>query len=97
MDSAVGPERLHAYVSGRVQGVFFRRFVCREATGFGLTGVVRNLRDGRVEVVAEGDREVLERLVGRLHDGSAESDVRGVEVEWGEATGRFGGFRVDYE
>lgn len=69
-------------VSGRVQGVAFRFFVLREAAALGLAGWVRNLPDGRVEVLAEGDPALLEALGGRLWQGPPHALVNGVaEVE----------------
>lgn len=88
--------RLHAYVNGRVQGVFFRDFACSEGQSLGLTGWVKNLRDGRVEVVAEGERENLEKLVEKLGEGSPGSRVRNVEVVWEEFLGEFQEFRITW-
>ncbi len=87
---------LHAVVAGLVQGVFFRRFVFREATTLGLHGRVRNLFDGRVEVEAEGDRQKLEQLVQRLHKGPTGAQVADVATEWAEYRGAYGEFQVDY-
>lgn len=86
--------RLHAYVEGRVQGVGFRHFVMTSAGELGLTGWVRNLRDGRVEVTAEGDRPALEQLLERLHRGPVSAGVRGVDERWGNYQDEFTGFRV---
>jgi acylphosphatase len=90
------PAYLHAVVSGLVQGVFYRRFVLREATGLGLRGRVRNLPEGRVEVEAEGERQQLDRLVTRLHQGPPGAQVAGVATEWSEHRGEYRDFRVDY-
>ena len=101
------PIRLHAFVSGQVQGVFFRAFVQREATELGLRGMVRNLDDGRVEVVAEGSWEQLEALIRRLHKGPSGALVRDVEVRWErrpfesganrfEGSGASEAFRIEY-
>ena len=88
---------LSATVHGRVQGVFFRSFASRHARALGLTGYVRNLPRGRaVEVVAEGEREKLEELIGHLRDGPPGARVDGVEVVWSEYTGRFPRFEVRY-
>ncbi len=88
--------RLHAYVSGRVQGVFFRDFTQTEAIYLGLTGWVKNLWDGRVEVVAEGEKEDLEKLLEKLKKGPPGARVRDVEVVWGEYTGEFRDFRITW-
>lgn len=88
--------RLHAIVSGRVQGVNFRYYTVRTAKRHGLTGWVANRRDGKVEVIAEGARRALQKLEDFLHDGSPAARVRDVDVEWKSATGEFGDFRVKY-
>lgn len=85
-------QRLHARVTGRVQGVGFRYYVVTEAAGLGLTGWVRNRRDGSVEVVAEGERGKLTVLVQSLERGSRSSIVNDVFTEWLDATGEFQGF-----
>jgi len=87
---------LQALVSGRVQGVFFRSFVEIKAGELGLTGYVRNLRDGRVEVRAEGERQRLDKLVGYLKAGPPAAKVDEVVVTWGDYSGLFTGFEVSY-
>ncbi len=86
--------RLHAFVEGVVQGVGFRFFVQQRAAALGVRGWVRNLWDGRVEVLAEGERAALETLLGDLRRGPRAAHVRGVNFEWGAATGEFSGFHV---
>lgn len=89
--------RLHAWVAGHVQGVGFRYWTRRVATGLRLRGVARNLADGRVEVVVEGAREACEALLHALEgtDGSnAPGQVRGVTHCWSEPAGEPDGFRV---
>ena len=73
-------ERLLARVSGRVQMVMFRDFVCRSGRSLGLVGSAQNCSDGTVEVIAEGEKSKLEELVKKLHRGSFLSRVKGVEV-----------------
>jgi acylphosphatase len=87
-------KRMHAYVSGIVQGVFFRSFVQEIAIELGLTGFVRNLRDGRVEVVAEGPVEKLETLEKELWRGPPFAVVDNVEVSYHPPTGEFRGFVI---
>lgn len=87
-------QRLHAFVRGYVQGVGFRHFTMRTAGDLGLEGWVRNLRDGRVEVVAEGRKSRLEEFTNALRRGPVSADVKAVETEWREATGEFKGFTV---
>lgn len=76
--------RLTALISGQVQGVGYREFVRRNALDLQLAGYTENLDDGRVEVVAEGDREDLELLLVRLRMGPTHADVEEIEVSWGE-------------
>lgn len=84
--------RARTLVSGRVQGVFFRAAVAETAEEAGLTGFVRNLRDGRVEAVFEGDKETVQRLIDWCHEGPPSARVDSVEVFWEAATGEFTGF-----
>ena len=86
--------RAHIFISGRVQGVFFRDHTQRWASQLNLTGWVRNLGDGRVEAVAEGEKPGLEGLIGRLQEGPPLSRVDHVEVNWEEYQGGFSDFRV---
>ncbi len=85
-----------ATVRGRVQGVFFRASVIRRARELGLTGYVRNLHDGSVEVHAEGDKQRLERLVDYLQVGPPGARVREVETKWSDYTGDYTGFSIEY-
>ena len=87
---------LQATVYGRVQGVFFRAFVSRCARELGLTGYVRNLPDGAVEILAEGERRQLEKLIGYLKLGPPEARVDEVVTIWSEYTGSYSGFSVRY-
>jgi acylphosphatase len=89
-------ERMRAVVHGDVQGVGFRDFVERRARELGLTGSVRNRRDGAVEVVAEGSREALDRLRQNLTDGPRMASVERVEVSDDTATGEFSEFEITY-
>ncbi len=84
----------HAIVQGRVQGVFFRAFVHRQAIALGLTGYVCNLPQSSVEVRAEGERDKLEELLKSLHQGPPGARVEKVEVNWGDYSGNFSSFRV---
>jgi acylphosphatase len=66
-------------VRGRVQGVGYRYFVLRAAQGLGIRGYARNLGDGTVEVVAEGDEDSLDALAAQLAVGPSFADVEGVD------------------
>jgi len=79
--------RAELRITGRVQGVWFRASTQREAQALGLTGWVRNLPDGRVEVAAEGPRPLVERLVAYCHEGPRMARVDDVEVRWSEPRG----------
>lgn len=72
--------RRRLLISGRVQGVFFRDGVRRRAEGWGLAGWVRNLDDGRVEVVVEGERDAVEELERWCHRGPPAARVTAVDV-----------------
>ena len=85
---------LHAVVSGKVQGVGYRDFVQREARARGLTGWVKNLADGSVEVVAQGERDMLLKLTARLWKGPSVSRVDAVTTEWGNTTEMRGTFKI---
>ncbi len=87
---------LQATVYGRVQGVFFRTFVAEHAHELGLTGYVRNLPGGVVEVAVEGYRKQLEKLIGRLKMGPPEARVEKVVTNWSEYTGNYADFRIRY-
>jgi acylphosphatase len=77
----------HVFVSGRVQGVYFRDSTRRAAQRRGVDGWVRNLDDGRVEAVFEGPREPVETMVEWCHDGSERARVDDVTVEWRDPEG----------
>lgn len=86
--------RIHVYISGRVQGVFFRAHTGHVAQASGLTGWVRNLPDGRVEVIAEGMRAQIMEFIRWCHKGPAMASVDDVDVQWEEPTGEFKDFRI---
>jgi len=88
--------RLSATVYGYVQGVNFRYFVLRLAGSLDLTGYVRNLPDGSVEVIAEGERERLERLAEQLKVGPRAARVRDVAMHWSDCSGEFTDFKIRY-
>lgn len=89
-------ERLTAVVRGRVRGVGFRYQTEREARLLGLHGYVRNRADRAVEVVAEGPRASLERLLAWLHHGPGMAYVTEVETSWLAASGAYDSFEVRY-
>ncbi|WP_410474631.1 acylphosphatase [Guyparkeria sp. TX1] len=72
--------RRHVHVSGRVQGVFFRDFTRQQAQALGLAGWVRNLDDGRVEAVFEGDTATVSTMLEKLRDGPPRARVEDLAV-----------------
>jgi len=89
-------ERLHLIVSGDVQGVFFRAGAQSEARRLGVSGFARNREDGSVEVVAEGERAKLEKLLEWCSHGPAGASVSEVKEEWMESKKEFKDFRIRY-
>jgi acylphosphatase len=94
VDLAMNRARMRIYYAGRVQGVGFRYTVRTVATGYDVTGTVRNLDDGRVELVAEGGREELEAFRQAIRDSEAGRFFRNEEVAWSEAASEFRGFEI---
>lgn len=94
MGEDMSNERLHAWVEGSVQGVGFRFFVIQHAEELKLTGWVRNLWDGRVEVVAEGPHASLQKLLNHLKEGPRSASVSQVATEWLPASNEFTDFNV---
>ena len=86
--------RSRLIITGLVQGVFFRREITFLARRIGVTGWTRNLHDGSVEVVAEGQKEALEKLIQFCRTGPAGARVDQVRIEWGDFKGEFRGFRI---
>jgi acylphosphatase len=80
--------------SGRVQGVGFRYTAKTVASGFEVVGVVRNLLDGRVELIAEGAKAELESFREAVRDSGLESFIQDENVNWSEATNEFRGFEI---
>jgi acylphosphatase len=88
--------RARIWVSGVVQGVSYRAFAQRAASGQGLRGGVRNLDDGRVAVEVEGERQAIESLIAALRSGPPMAQVQDVQVQWEPATGQYADFRIWY-
>lgn len=85
-------QQRHLLVEGRVQGVSFRAYTESMGSDLGLQGYVRNLPDGRVEIVAEGPEDALEKLEQWCWQGSPAASVRDVHSESQPASGGFSGF-----
>ncbi len=84
-----------AHITGRVQGVGFRYYVFEAGRRLGVTGYVRNTRDGGVQAYAEGPREKLEQFLRILEQGPPGSRVHGMRVTWGNCTGGYPTFRIE--
>ena len=89
-------KRVHVYISGRVQGVFFRAETQRAAQGFNLTGWVRNMADGRVEALFEGADENVDKMIAWCHIGPPAARVEKVLIEEETYTGEFHDFSIKY-
>lgn len=88
--------RARILISGKVQGVFYRDHTQRWASAMGLSGWVRNLHDGRVETMVEGEKEHIESLVAKLKKGPPLSRVENVYTEWEDYRGEFLDFRITW-
>ena len=87
-------QRLHVCYSGHVQGIGFRYTARVLANGFEVAGTVRNLSDGRVELVAEGERSELEEYCKAIQDSELGHFIRQEDARWSEAAGGFRGFEI---
>jgi len=86
--------RAHVKISGWVQGVFFRSATRDKARSLGVTGWVRNLYDGTVEGLFEGNEGAVSRLIAWCHHGPPGARVQDVEVDWGDYSGKFDSFLI---
>lgn len=90
----MGRCRVQIFYSGHVQGVGFRYTVKSLVSGFEVSGIVRNLLDGRVELVAEGERPELESFRQAVTESGLGPLIRNEEIKWQEASGEFRGFEI---
>ena len=88
--------QLHILVSGRVQGVGFRDFARRSAEKFGVHGYAKNLANGDVEVVADGDKLALDEFVMLLDQGPPAGRVDHVQIDEVECCGEYTGFEIHF-
>lgn len=86
--------RVNVHYSGRVQGVGFRYTVKSLVTGYDVLGTIRNLPDGRVEVVAEGERAELEEFLQAVQDSGLRRHIQDEDIVWEEAQDKFKGFEI---
>ena len=89
-------KRAHAFYSGRVQGVGFRLTAEEIAQRHRVTGWVKNLRDGRVELVAEGEEAAVEAALHAIRTSSMKNFIRDIDISWGSASGTFNEFEIRY-
>ncbi len=89
-------KRAQIHISGDVQGVFFRHHTRREAKKFGVKGWVRNLDDGRVEAILEGEEDAVKKLIEWCKSGPPLARVKEVEVNWEEYRSEYKNFDVIY-
>lgn len=87
-------KQVHIFVSGTVQGVFYRSNTRKKAKELGIKGWVRNLYDGRVEVTAEGEEEDLKKFIEWCKKGPELAFVENIEVEWNDYKGKYEDFSV---
>jgi acylphosphatase len=88
--------RVHAIISGRVQGVFFRMETKQAADRLGVFGWVKNQRDGTVEALFEGDQDKVNAVLEWCNQGPPSAKVTDVNVEWQDYAGEFSGFGITY-
>ena len=89
-------KRVHVFYSGRVQGVGFRMTAEETAQSLHVVGWVKNLRGGRVELVAEAEEEVLQRFLGALRTGPMKNFIQQADVSWSSASDTFNEFEIRY-
>ena len=100
--SPVSPTKLNfmqeikCIINGKVQMIMFRDFIKKKAQTLGIVGTVENLGDGTVEVIAQGKKEKLEKLIGYLHKGPFLARVIRVDTKWREPKESFTGFTIVY-
>ena len=91
-----GKVRAHAFVSGKVQGVYYRQNTKEAAGKHGLTGWVRNLADGRVEAVFEGESTSVDKVLDWCRKGPPRAEVQDVSVKFEKYSGEFSDFAISY-
>ena len=89
-------KRVHVFYSGRVQGVGFRMTAEETAQGFGVVGWVKNLRGGKVELVAEADEARLLQFLEALRSGPMKNFILQEDISWSHASETFNGFEIRY-
>ncbi len=88
--------RVHIFVSGRVQGVFFRQNTQKQAKRIGINGWVRNLPDGRVEAIFEGEKNKVEEMINWAKKGPFFACVDKIDITWEVYKGEFNDFKIRF-
>jgi acylphosphatase len=88
--------RSHVFIEGMVQGVFYRAFTRDIAYSLSLNGWVKNLRDGRVEAIFEGKKDLIEQVIKKCYEGPPGARVTNIEVKWEEFIGDLKGFTIRF-
>jgi acylphosphatase len=96
MSEQLKSSRAHVTITGRVQGVSFRWYTQRTAQELGLTGWVRNLWDGRVEAIFEGEEKAVKDAVAWCYHGPPSAQVDDIEIKYESPSGEFKGFRITW-
>jgi acylphosphatase len=89
--------RSHIFVFGKVQGVLFRENTRKKAAEFGLSGFVRNLPNGKVEAVFEGEKEKIEKIIRWIKKGPETAQVENIEINWQDYKKEFENFKIANE
>ena len=89
-------KRVHVFYTGRVQGVGFRMTAEETAHGFGVVGWVKNLRGGKVELVAEAEEDTLQRFLETIRSGPMKNFIVQEDIAWGNASETFNEFEIRY-
>ena len=89
--------RAHIFISGKVQGVFFRENTRKKAAEFGLSGFVRNLSNGKVEAIFEGEKEKIEKIIQWIKKEPETAQIENIEIDWQNYQGEFENFEITNE
>lgn len=89
--------RVHALISGKVQGVFFRGSAKEKAEKLGISGWIKNLRDGRVEAIFEGDKENINKMIEWAKKGPIGAKIEDFNLSWEDYKGDFSEFSIEYD
>ena len=86
--------RAHITISGNVQGVGFRFFTSKQAQSLNLVGTVKNMPNGSVDILVEGDKSTIQTFIDHVRQGPRLADVNSVDIEWQEPQNEFNRFQI---